>query len=217
MPAMLEEFDALKSASPTQDTKERASLLRKQCYGLKVELDRWHDHLSISCPSFTQEEAASLRGYVETLDPEELPEVFAQYSVWYLMAWMAYWSTCITLYSTTPLVYLQFPPTAAEEVVVAPATIGTYCLSIARSVKHFLHPETSGMLAEIGMRAPVYFAKKAVSDLDLAAAGDAKFVEAKSILENIGSVDLPLVTCGSLKKLTKLSIRPDQEEPLALV
>jgi hypothetical protein len=217
MPAMLEEFDTLKSAPPTQDTKARASNLRAQCYALKVELDRWHDHLSISCPSFTQEEAASLRGHVEKLDPEELPDVFAQYSAWYLITWMAYWAACITLYRTTPLVYLQFPPTAAEEVVVAPATIGTYCLSIARSIKHFFHPENSGMLAEIGMRAPVYFAKRAVSDPDLEAAGDAKFVEAKSILENVGSIDLPLAMCGSLKKLTELSVQPDQEEELALV
>lgn len=197
LPAILEGYDTLQIAPPGHDAKERASNLKKQCFAVKAGLDRWHDVLSNTCPSFSTEEARSLRKHLDTLEPEELPDVFAEYSAWYLIAWMVYWSACLTLYRTTHLIYLHFPPTATEQIVVAPATSGTYCLSIARSVKHFLHPENSGMLAEIAMRAPLFFAKKAMFDSDLAAAGDAKFAEAKMILESIGSGDLELVMAES--------------------
>jgi hypothetical protein len=135
-----------------------------------------------------------------------------QYGLWYLLSWTLYWAACMSLYSTIPLLYARFPPTASEHIVTSPFTIGTYCLSIARSVNYFLRPGRTGMLAEMGIRIPTAFAQKAFANPLLRATEDPKLQEAEYVLHGIGRTELNLVMYGSAGEIIGESSQRSSEE-----
>jgi hypothetical protein len=167
-------------------------MLRRQCYDLEIELSEWHNKLSTSCHSFTETESTILRIHIGKLKPENLPDILALHGAWYLFAWMMHWTARIILYSMTPLICLRFPPTSTERTVTTPESIGSYCLAIARSVKHFLGPDPVGLLSEMSMRIPVSVVQKALRNPVLRATGDPKLTEAESILKSVGGTELGL-------------------------
>jgi hypothetical protein len=193
VPAVFEAWDDLSAKSLSHDLDNQAAMLRRQCYDLEVDLAEWHDVLSTSCHSLTKTESAVLRGYIDTLLPEELPDILYRHGIWYLYAWMMYWGGCIILYTTTPFIYLRFPPTATELTINAFGFIGSYCLAIARSVKHFLGSQPVGLLTEMTMRVPVSIVQKVLKNLAVCGC-DTKLTEAATILRQIGAAELDSTT-----------------------
>ncbi|KAF2824936.1 hypothetical protein CC86DRAFT_456886 [Ophiobolus disseminans] len=199
IPGMLQLWDTLKTAVRGPEADERASVLRAVCFDIGSEFEKWHHDLATARPSFTPNEASALRTQINTLALEDLPQILIKHGPWYLYTWMMHWAMRIVLYCTTPLMYLRFPPTRSECIVVAPTSIGTYCLSIARGVKYFLQPGQVGILMEMAMRMPVSFVQKALADPRLKATGDPKLDEAEMILKTVGKVGTELAireTCG---------------------
>jgi hypothetical protein len=183
----------LNADSLSHDLEKQAAMLRRQCRNLEVDLAEWHDVLSTSCHSFTKTESAVLRGYIDRLSPEDLPDILSTYGLWYLYAWMMYWGGSIILHTATPIIYLKFPPTANELTINACGFIGSYCLAIARSVKHFLGSQPVGLLTEMTMRVPVSIVQKVLGNLAVCGC-DSKLTEAATILQRIGTAELDPTT-----------------------
>jgi hypothetical protein len=79
IPGILETWDTLKSAAPSEDTERQASLLKARCYDLHLQFEEWHHHLATAGPSFVAGEAKALRTQIETLALEDLPDVLVTY------------------------------------------------------------------------------------------------------------------------------------------
>jgi hypothetical protein len=188
VPTMFEAWDDLRANSFSHDLEEQAAMLRRRCYDLEVDLTEWHDMLSTSCHSFTETQSAMLRGCIDTLSPEDLPDILSRHGVWYLYAWMMYWGGCIILYTTTPLIYLRFPPSTTELTVSASGSIGSYCLAIARSVKHFFGPQPVGLRIEMLLRIPVSIVQKVLGNLAVCGC-DPKLTEAAIVLQRVGKTE----------------------------
>lgn len=194
---MLEIWDELKVAPVSHDMDIQAAMLKRQCYNLEKSFKRWHRELSTTCSSFTEAESEHLRESIDTLVPEDLPDILLEYGPWHLFAWMMHWAARIILYGTTPLIYLRFPPKPTEHIVMVSDSLGSYCLAIARSVKHFLvGAEQVGLMSEMAMRIPVSVVQKALSNPLLRATGDPKLDEAEKVLQNVGIAELDSEPCG---------------------
>jgi hypothetical protein len=194
IPAIFEAWDYINSNLPSHDLSDQAAMLKRQCYILEMKLSEWHDELSTSCRSFTAAESKLLCSHIGKMAAEDLPDILALHGAWYLFAWMMHWTARIILYSMTPLIYLRFPPASNERIVNASVSIGSYCLCIARSVKHFLGPNPVGLLLEMSMRIPVSVVQKALTNPILRVTGDPKLSEAESILKSVGGTQLGLST-----------------------
>jgi hypothetical protein len=198
IPAILEAWDSLKLVSTSHDMSKQATTLKRQCYILEMSFLDWHNVLSTSCRSFRRAEADVLRSYLERLAPEELPDILALHGVWYLLIWMVHWAGRIILYSTASLIYLRFPPNPTERTFSTSASMGSYCLAIARSVKHFLGPNPGGLIPEMVMRIPVSVVQKTLRNEALRDTCDPKVAEAEHILQTVGETELELNVDGSV-------------------
>ncbi|KAF1919037.1 hypothetical protein BDU57DRAFT_536062 [Ampelomyces quisqualis] len=198
MPAMLEVWDELMVAPVSNDINVQAAMLKRQCYNLEKSFTRWHSELSTTCSSFTKAESENLRELIDMTATEDLPDIILEYGPWHLFAWMMHWAARIILYSITPLIYLRYPPCPTEHIVMVSDSMGSYCLAIARSVKHFLvGAEQVGLMSEMAMRIPVSVVQKALLNPLLRATGDPKLNEAEKILQNVGAAELVSGACGS--------------------
>lgn len=216
IPALLEDWITLSSSPLDDGVDDRAQELRKKCWEMKLELDNWYHYTAFAEPYLRPNEAQELRGYVRTMEPEDLPPLLFQYGIWHIYAWTLYWAASITLYCTTPLVYQRFPPPdfPNECALAQPGIIGTYCLCIARSTTYFLQSALSGLLSETAIRVPVALVQKVLSHPALRATGDPKLNEAESILQDIGKAEVDMLIRESTESPSTSS---SSEEGLELV
>lgn len=187
IPGLLEDLDSLRARPKDEDTTSEAALVRVQSCLIHARLQRWHDHLSTACKSIHETQRRILRHSIETLNPTDLSPILCQQDKWYLFAWTMYWLTCIIFYGTVPIVYIKFPPTANEPLVISPHTIGTYCLAIAKSLKFFVHRDRTSILGEALIRMPVGVVHVALRNPYLRASGDPQLKQAEDILRSFGS------------------------------
>jgi hypothetical protein len=214
LPAMFEEWDALKLGSPSPTLDVQAMLLKRRCYNLEMKLLEWHNDTSTRCLSFTAAESNMLRKHIDTLGPEDLPDILLTQGTWHLFAWMMHWAARIIMYSTTALIYSRFPPSPTEQIVTPVRTMGSYCLGIARSVKHFLGPEPLGLMNEMAIRIPVAVVQKILANEQLRATGDPKLTEAEIVLQNVGKAEVELTVRESMEPIYRSPILVDETKPL---
>ena len=152
--------------------------------------------------SLSEADGASLRSKILRLLSTKCHPCFAltalliSLGLGYMITWSMHWAIRLVLYSTAPAIYARFPPTPDERVVTAPASLGTYCLSIARCVRHCLDLGRAGSTVEQVIRQPVAFVKKLLSNPGLRAMGDQKLDEAERILQSVGRSEMELAVRG---------------------
>lgn len=194
IPDILEAFDNLSSASPGQDEYNRATLLWNQCLDLETAYDRWRDELSSECPSMTQQESDYLRGCIDAMGPEDLPDRLVELGLWYLLAWMLHWASRIILHGIKPLVRMRCPPETSMDVASEFDSIASYSLGIARATKLLFERSEMeiGLFHHAILRVPVAVVQQLLQNPLMRSTDDPKLNEAEIILRAIGTSELEL-------------------------
>ncbi|KAL1600537.1 hypothetical protein SLS60_006923 [Paraconiothyrium brasiliense] len=155
LPDVLEEWDLLSTRGITDETLQRAKVLKEHCSSLETELQVWYSNFVTSFEKAYPHNAEFIRkGLNDLTQQANIPDILASLDLHHLHAMTIYWTSCTILHATIDLVKYSFPAVANNSTREPSATGGTvlkYLICLARSANYFLKSEL-GLLGTMSMR-----------------------------------------------------------------